>query len=181
MTSLLSRATALLVGLVAALAIVVVAPSAPASAAANKIDCGQNNNSSWCSYITRNIVDGKTIGYRDSITNNRGYAITGHCEASTSKTSTYSLGTTLGTEIKAGIFGGVKAEVNANIEKSMSSGYVTSANFRIPANSTVYCDRGIVNERLQGYTKLNYCGGGCGTKTTKWTFTAPERLRWWIY
>ncbi|WP_148614108.1 hypothetical protein [Nocardioides rubriscoriae] len=131
--------------------------------------------------MTRNLVNNKTIGYRDSITNNRSYAIHGSCEANTSKTSTYTLSTTLGTEIKAGIFGGVKAEVNAGVEKSMTTGYVTSASFKIPADETVYCDRGIVNERLEGYTKLSYCGGGCSTTTKKWSFQAPARLRWWIY
>ncbi len=186
-----TRVTALLAGLIAVLALLVAAPSAPAApstsapvtakAAANKIDCGESQSSSWCSYITKNIVDNKTIGYRDSITNNRRYAIEGRCEATTTKTSTYTLGASISTEIKAGIFGGVKAEINASVAKSMSTGYSTSATFRIPANSTVYCDRGIVNERLQGYTRLHYCGGGCHSTTKRWTFKAPERLRWWIY
>jgi hypothetical protein len=154
---------------------------AEAQAALNKIDCGQTDNSSWCSYVTQNIENSRTIGYRDSIYNGRNYRISGHCEANTSKTSTYSLGSTLGTEIKAGIFGGVKAEINSNVAKSMTTGYVTSATFKIPAHSTVYCDRGIVNERLKGYTKLNYCGGGCSTEKKSWTFKAPARLRWWVY
>lgn len=179
MTTLTGRALTLLATF--ALAFVILGMPTQANAAPNKIDCGQTNSSSWCSYVTQNIVDNKTIGYRDSITNNRNYGISGHCEASTSRTSTYTLGSTIGTEIKAGIFGGVKAEINASVEKSMTSGFVTSATFRIPANSTVYCDRGIVNERLKGYTKLHYCGGGCHTTTKYWTFQAPERLRWWIY
>ncbi|MFS3128271.1 hypothetical protein ACLM5J_07675 [Nocardioides sp. Bht2] len=166
---------------VLATSLVVLFAPPMASAAPNKIDCGQTRSSSWCSYVTQNIEDSKTIGYRDSISNGRRYAISGHCEASTQKTSSYSIGSTLGTEIKAGIFGGVKAEINSNIEKSMTSGYVTSATFKIPANSTVYCDRGIVNERLKGYTKLHACGGGCSTTTKNWTFQAPARLRWWIY
>lgn len=174
-----SRAAALLSAVMAAATIVMVPPAA--HAAPNKIDCGRNTNSSWCSYVTRNIADSRTIGYRDSISNNRGYAIQGSCEANTSKSSTYTLGTTVGTEVKAGIFGGVKAEINASVAKSMTTGYVTSATFKVPANSTVYCDRGIVNERLKGYTKLHYCGGGCNTVTKEWTFKAPARLRWWIY
>lgn len=171
---------AALFSVLATFLVVLLAPPT-ASAAPNKIDCGQTRSSSWCSYVTQNIVDSKTIGYRDSISNGRNYAIEGHCEASTQKTSSYSIGSTLGTEIKAGIFGGVKAEINSNIEKSMTSGYVTSATFKIPKNSTVYCDRGIVNERLKGYTKLHACGGGCSTTTKNWTFQAPARLRWWIY
>lgn len=178
-----SQASAVLVALLTALAAVatlVLVPTA-AHAAPNKIDCGQNDNSSWCSYVTQNIQDSRTIGYRDSIQNQRRYAIEGSCEATSTKTSTYTLGTTLGTEIKAGIFGGVKAEINASVARSMSSGFATSAKFKIPANSTVYCDRGIVNERLKGYTKRHYCGGGCHTETKYWTFKAPARLRWWIY
>lgn len=179
MTRSLIRLLALIATVV--LAATILAPAAPAQAATRKLDCGRTNNSSWCSYMTANIEDSKTIGYRDSISNSRRYAIEGHCEASTQKTSSWSVGTTLGTEIKAGIFGGVKAEVNASVEKSMTSGFVTSSTFKIPARDTVYCDRGIVNERIQGYTKLSYCGGGCSTTRKNWTFMAPARLRWWIY
>ena len=180
MKTTLNRIGALL-GTAAVALVMLAAVPAPATAAPNKIDCGETQSSSWCSYITKNIVDSKTIGYRDSITNNRSYAIEGRCEANTSKSSTYTLGASLSSEIKAGIFGGVKAEINSSVAKSMTTGYVTSAAFRIPANSTVYCDRGIVNERLKGYTKLSYCGGGCSTTTKNWTFKAPARLRWWIY
>ena len=179
MNRTVSRSLGLISSTVVAATMLSVAPSA--HAAPRLLDCFQTNNSRSCSYMTQNIVDNKTVGYRDSITNSRSYAIEGSCEASTQKTSSYSIGSSLGTEIKAGIFGGVKAEVNSNIEKSMSSGFATSAKFKIPSRDTVYCDRGIVNERIKGYTKTDYFGGGAGTIKKNWTFQAPARLRWWIY
>ena len=170
----LAAVGALLVGLVVLL-------PAQADAAPRKLSCGSSENSSWCSYMTENLENSRRYGYRDSISNSRNYAITGTCEASTSKTFTWTLGSTLGTEVKAGIFGGVKAEINASVSKSTTTGYVTSAAFKVPAHDTVYCDRGTVNETLKGFTRLSYCGGGCGTEKKWWTFRAPTRARWWIY
>ncbi|MBB6628895.1 hypothetical protein H5V45_16320 [Nocardioides sp. KIGAM211] len=177
-TALVPRVLALVGALL--LGLVVLLPG-QADAAPRKLDCGSNDNSSWCSYMTQNLENSRVYGYRDSISNSRNYAITGTCEASTSKTFTYTVGSTLGTEIKAGIFGGVKAEINASVAKSTTTGYVTSAEFKVPAHDTVYCDRGTVNETIKGYTKLSYCGGGCGTKKKTWSFKAPTRARWWIY
>lgn len=173
------RALALVGALIVSFVMVMV-PS-QANAAPRKLDCGSNQNSSWCSYMTANLENYRTYGYRDSISNGRNYAINGTCEASTSKTFSWSVGSTLGTEVKAGIFGGVKVEINASVSKSTTTGYVTSAQFKVPAHDTVYCDRGTVNETIKGFTKLNYCGAGCGTTKKYWKFKAPTRARWWIY
>lgn len=165
----------------ALLAGLVVLLPAEANAAPRKLNCGSNDNSSWCNYMTQNVENSRKYGYRDSISNSRNYAIKGKCEASTSKTFTWSVGSTLGAEIKAGIFGGVKAEINSSVSKSTTTGYVTSAEFKVPKHDTVYCDRGTVNETLKGFTRLSYCGGGCDTVKKWWTFKAPTRARWWIY
>lgn len=154
---------------------------AQADAAPRKLNCGSNDNSSWCSYMTENLENSRSYGYRDSISNSRNYPITGKCEASTSKTFTWSVGSKLGTEIKAGIFGGVKVEINASVSRSTTTGYVTSAEFKVPKHDIVYCDRGTVNETIKGFTKLSYCGGGCHTTKKSWSFKAPTRARWWIY
>ena len=160
--------------------LVVLVPST-AEAAPRRLDCGSTDYTHWCSYMTSNTENYRTYGYRDSISNSRNYAIKGTCEASTSKTFSYSVGATLGSEIKAGIFGGVKAEINSSISKSTTTGYVTTAEFKVPANDTVYCDRGTVNETIKGFTKLSHCGGECSTDKKYWKFKAPTRARWWIY
>ncbi len=168
------------VGALMATTLVVLVPS-QANAAPRKLSCGSNQNSSWCNYMTANLENYRSYGWRDSISNGRNYAIKGSCEAATSKTFSWSVGSTLGTEVKAGIFGGVKAEINASVSRSTTTGYVTSAEFKIPAHDTVYCDRGTVNETIKGFTRLSYCGGGCGTVKKYWKFKAPTRARWWIY
>jgi hypothetical protein len=149
----------------ALLAGLVVLLPAEASAAPRKLSCGSNENSSWCNFMTQNVENSRKYGYRDSISNGRNYPIKGKCEASTSKTFSWSVGSTLGAEIKAGIFGGVKTEINS----------------KVPKKDTVYCDRGTVNETIKGFTRLSYCGGGCDTVKKRWTFKAPTRARWWIY
>lgn len=173
------RAAATAATLLASLLVVLL--PAQADASPRKLSCGSNDNSQWCNYMTANLENYRSYGWRDSISNARNYAIEGSCEAQESKTFTYSVGSTLSTEIKAGIFGGVKAEINASIAKSTTTGYVTSATFKIPAHDTVYCDRGTVQETIKGFTKINYFSGGGGTIKKYWKFKAPTRARWWIY
>lgn len=169
------------------LAILLVVPllaltTVPAEAGPIWKQCRTRTNMHYCSYITKNIENRRLIGYRDSVWNGRKYAIRATCQASTSKTSRHSVGAKLSTEIKAGIFGGIQAEVNSSVEKSMTTGYVTSASFRVPARDTVYCDRGIVNELVKGRTRVtHFSASGSTSKTTYWTAKAPARARWWIY
>lgn len=80
--------------------------------------------------------------------------------------------------MKAGIFGGLETTLSADISKQMSTGYVTSATFKVPANDTVYCDRGIVNERVSMLRTRKWNGGG---DRKVYTAKAPSRARWWIF
>jgi hypothetical protein len=159
--------------------VVVVAPTESASADWSR--CWSYTNSTECHTILERLETSRTYGFRDGISNSKGYTIYGHCEATSSKTSSYSLGVSATTTVKAAIFGGFDATVSADISKAISSGYVTSANFKIPAHDTVYCDRGVRNERVRVVRKLSYCGGGCSTTRTYYVAKAPSRAMWWIY
>ena len=151
------------------------------SASANWSRCWNYTNSTECHTILERIETSRTYGFRDGISNSKGYAIYGACEATSSKTSNYSLGVSASTEVKAAIFGGIDVTVSADISKSIASGYVTSAKFKIPAHDTVYCDRGVRNERVRVVKKFSYCGGGCSTTRTYYVAKAPSRAMWWIY
>jgi hypothetical protein len=121
------------------------------------------------------------IGYRDTVINSLNYAITADCQASTAKTIKF--GVTAGTkaEVKVAIFGSMEVSLSANIEKSLTTGYVTTAKFAVKAHGTVYCDRGVYREIVKGHSTLSYYGGGAGTIKQYWTAGAPSRAAWHVY
>jgi len=160
---------------------VVVDPAAEPADARRLLDCGRTESSRWCSYMTRNIENGKQANFRSSVRNTTGQRITGECDASQSTTSDWSVGGSVSGEIKAGIFGGVQTEVNGSISRSKTAAVGVRVSFPVPPRSTRYCDWGIVNERIKGFTRLSYCGGGCQTVRRSWSFKAPARTRWWVY
>ena len=151
----------------------------PASASPLWSECGKLRYArNYCSSITSNSVNSRVIAYRDSIQNLRSRAISASCSASQSKTVKWSVGASLETEIKTGIFGGIKGEINASVERETTTGYVTSATFGVPAHDTVHCDRGVVKEVVRGSTRIM---DGPHVTSQGWTAFAPEAARWWIY
>lgn len=162
-------------------AIVIALPlGAGASQAATK--CSSSYSSKTCATTTSRAGSTFVAGYRDSVINQKSYAINGTCQASTSKTVGHSVSTSVTASVKGLIFASMDATLSANIDKSMSTGYVTSASFKVPARSTVKCDRGIYTEKANGYTTHSWYSAGKGGSTKSyWTSTAPSRAAWVIY
>lgn len=178
MRSRIARITAAGAGLCLAVAGLAVTQAPTASAATS---CRSGTHWQACSTITARIPISFVAGYRDSVRNLKSYAITGNCQASTSKTVTFGVSVGVKAEVKAAIFASMEASLTQNIEQSMSTGYVTSATFTVKAKSTVYCDRGIYNENVKGNSTYSYYGGGAGTTRQSWTAHAPSRAQWLIY
>ncbi len=132
----------------------------------------------YCSSITSNSANSRVIAYRDSIQNLTRTSISASCSADQSKTVRWGVGASLETTIKAGIFGGIKGEINASVGRETTTGYTASATFKVPRNETVHCDRGVVKEIVRGSTRIM---DGPHVTTQSWTASAPEAARWWIY
>lgn len=168
--------------LITLLAAVAIALPLGAGAGQAATKCATGYSSKTCATTTSRAGSTFVVGYRDSIINGKSYAINGTCQASVSKTVSHSVSTSVTASVKGLIFASMDATLSANIDKSMTTGYVTSAAFKVPAKSTVKCDRGIYTEKANGYTTLTWYSAGKGGSTkTNWSSTAPSRAAWHIY
>lgn len=123
-----------------------------------------------------------TPGYQDGVHNRKNYAINATCTATSQTTQKFSVSSSVEAEA-GGIFLTIKASISASISKEMSTGFSTSADFKVPAHSYVYCDRGILNERVAGHTVTRVCEHQqqCTKTRRNWTAKAPSRRLWEIY
>lgn len=171
MKSILTRLGAFLVTLGVASSLLVVVAQ-PASAATK---CESWQNFKKCVTIGSAKPSKFIVGYKDSITNTKNYAISGSCTATTSKTVKFSVSSSVSSSADL-VFATFDLTVSYNIEKSMSSGYSTSASFRIYPHDTVYCTRGVLKRYRAG--KIVYTRWG-GAKDTVWFTTGAPSVRNW--
>lgn len=140
-----------------------------------------------CVNTPQTVGTGWVVGYRDSVKNNLGSALSATCTANSSTTVTYNLSLSVSAEGSAWIFAKVSATVSGGVSRSMSSGYSTSATFTVPARSTVNCHRGIVTQNFRSLreTTTQQLVGGKVVKVTKsaaWaTGKAPSTAQWRIF
>ncbi|HSX68314.1 hypothetical protein [Nocardioides sp.] len=160
-----------------------LAVASPAEAAPLWSSCfNTSSGNRVCNVITSNTENSRAIAWRDSVQNLTRSTISATCQAETSKTFTWGLSVSMTAEMKAPIFGGIQTTVNPSVQRSTTTGYVTSATFSVPAGATRHCDRGTVRERVKGYTKVGYYSAGSGGwNYTYWSAQAPTSARWWIY
>ncbi len=143
---------------------------------------GPHASSRTCHTVDKRYNRVFAAGYRDGVNNRKNYAISASCTASSQTTQRYSLSSSIEGEA-SGIFVTIRASISAEISKEMSSGYSTSTQFKVPRHSYVYCDRGILNERVAGHTVAKVCEhqGMCETRRNNWTARAHSRALWRIY
>lgn len=130
---------------------------------------------------------GWVVGYRDSVRNDLSSSITGACTASTSTTVTYTLSVSASAEASAWIFAKASASVSGGLARSTTSGYSTSATFKVPARSTVSCQRGVVTQNFRSLrsTKVQYLNSKgkvirVTTSSAPVTGKAPATAQWRI-
>ena len=112
------------------------------------------------------------IGYRDSIRNSTNRGVAGHCHANSQTTVHYGVSAAISAEAKAFVFASVSATITTDISKEMSSGVNVGTDFRVPAHTTTYCDRGVMVERF----RVRRCvGNASGVDCTRFRFRAPSR------
>lgn len=155
--------------------ILVATPSASAATS-----CKTGYNYKACATIDYLKPSSFIVGYRDSVYNGKSYTISGSCTSNTSVSVTHKVSTSVKAEVKAAIFASFEASFSFDISKSMTSGFSTSASFKVPPKSTVYCTRGVLNRRAYGHSTLSYYSGGAGTIKQTWTTGAPSVRQWRI-
>lgn len=131
------------------------------------------------------VRESRRITFRDSVHNGRNVPLDFTCSASRTGTQTFGAhitsGASMSGEVRAGIFGGVKAEVKvetgASVSRSMTTTHGSSVTFEVGPGGTVNCDHGIVRRNVRGRTVRHYYAN---TQRWEWTGKAPQRERWWI-
>lgn len=148
----------------------------PASAATK---CRTGNSYKVCATIGTAKPSRFIIGYEHAIYNPQNYTITASCEATTSQTVKYGVSTSVKAEANL-IFSSFEASVSYNIEKSMSTGYKTTVNFKIPPKTRKICQRGVLKRYRKGKLVTSWYSAGAGTKTQYFTAGAPSIKEWRI-
>jgi hypothetical protein len=178
----------LLAALAATLAVVfsTVVVAGPAEAKTGCVKTKKSGDTQYYKCVTSIKTSSRkfTIGYKDSVRNGTGSSIEGNCTSSQSKTVTRSISSSV--EAEAGfIFGKASVKVEGSFQKSVSSGYSTSATFKVPARTTRYCDRGVVSYKVTGHFLRMYCSikhGTCHVYGDKnFSGRAPTRAQWDIH
>lgn len=140
-----------------------------------------------CVNTPQTVGTGWVVGYRDSVRNNLGSALSATCTANSSTTVTFNVSLSVSAEGSAWIFAKASATVSGGVSRSMSSGYSTSATFNVPAKSTVNCHRGIVTRNfrsLREVTTQTLSGGKViyVARSAAWaTVKAPSTAQWRIF
>lgn len=175
------RATVVLLAIAAVL--VSIAVVLPASAdAASRTRCHTTSKGGTttrvCVTITRIYARQFKAVYRDGLINHTSHAATLSCTATVSKTTSFSVSTSVKAE--AGfIFGSVSAEVSGGVSHSVTSGYSTSVSISVPAHKTLYCDRGIYTYRFAGQVSRSTCVNiNCTSSVKNFSGLAPQRAAW---
>ena len=151
---------------------------AQASAARGASRCKNYPSVVVCVKVLERLRPHFAIGYRDSIRNSTGHSIAGHCHANSQTTVHYGVSASISAEAKAFVFASVSATVTTDISKEISSGINVGTDFRVPAHTTTYCDRGVMVER---YRVRRCIGNESGADCTRFRFRAPSRNVWHVW
>lgn len=143
---------------------------------------GAHADTRTCHTVDKRFNRVFVAGYQDGVNNRKGYPIQATCTATTQTKQSYSVSSSVEAEA-GGIFLTIKASISASISKEMTSGFSTSATFKVPPHSYVYCDRGILNERVAGHSVRTVCEHqqGCTKSRKSWEAKAPSRRLWKIF
>lgn len=174
------RATTVAAG---ALAITVLSMGAAGAAPVNPLD--PQPMAEYCSPGTRAVISSNTantldVKYRTSVTNGTGSTQNFKFTSKSGGATTYGLSITVSTELKAGIFGKISAEVNPSVEKSMTAEIGEEVSGTVNAYSTLKGDFGNWKENVSGWTAYQYSNCSYGTKTY-YNAWAPYRTNWKVY
>lgn len=155
-----------------------VAFTVPAEAATTKCK-SVGDGMTVCNTITSKTVKRYKVKYADSVINKKNYAITGHCTSKVSKTTKYSVSISVSGEFKAWIFAKMSVTVSGGLEKSVTTEYGSSVDFKVKAKDTVNCDYGTYVYVVKGHETLRQGGKVIGKRN--WTATAPKKNGWKVY
>lgn len=129
-----------------------------------------------CYQVTSTAKSTFTALYTDALINNLPWASTLACKVEAARS--YSSSTTVGVAVtvKAGLIADMNASVAATVVNSVTTVIGSTVNTSVPANRTVYCDRGAYTYRGT-VAKTRYPGNFVETPQY-FTATAPEILSW---
>lgn len=179
----------LLVRLVAVLLMTAgsLAPVAPANADITGLKCRYFDNGT--SYTSDNYEVCIAVKYRMSrkskliydsfVENGSKDPVTGTCSSKETKTFRWGGSITASAEGKAWIFAKVSGSVSVSFDRSRTSEFSTSAQFKVRPGETMYCYYVEVHERFmtrQCYANAYTGGRECSKKV----FIAPKREGWVI-
>ncbi|MFI8422277.1 hypothetical protein [Streptomyces sp. NPDC085479] len=130
--------------------------------------------------ISSNTANTLDVKYRTSVTNDNDVTQNFKFISKKSGTTTYGLSITVSTELKAGIFGKIAAEINGTVEKSKTAETGEEVWGTVKPHSTIKGDYGNWKENVSGWTAYQYSNCSYGSKTyfNAW---APYRTNWRIY
>ncbi|MEV8597816.1 hypothetical protein [Streptomyces sp. NPDC052012] len=138
--------------------------------------CGHGK---YFAHITKNKKNTMSVKYATYVKNDKSYTIDFKFTSKKSGTTKIGSSVTISSEFKVMWLGKIKADVNANAEKSWTSELGIEAGGKVKPKSTVYGDYGIMKENVAGYTAYRYSNCEIGQKKNM-TVWAPYREGWVI-